>query len=262
MKTDRLNFKKYLLLFGAAIVLTGVGISCNNDNDDDDDNNNPQPVQKGQVTVNFELEYNDAPMNFDEKYDYNNEYEFNLTKLQFYLSDIGGINQSGKKKIGKDIEFIDMSPYATRYNNSVMFDLPVGTYTQVRFDQGVKDELNSADPADYGPEHPLHNSNTMYWTWKTMYIFQKAEGFAYTQNDTVSWLYHTGTTDLYREGVEVDRSFDVKKGENTDITIMINFNKILNSNAELDFINDGQSHTMDNMPAAKDFVNNFEIAFE
>ena len=56
-------------------------------------------------------------------------------------------------------------------------EVPPGSYRSLRFDIGLDEVLNHADPAQFAAGHPLNpNLNGLHWNWQGGYIFLAVEG--------------------------------------------------------------------------------------
>ena len=86
---------------------------------------------------------------------------------------------------------------------------------------GVIDTLNATAPTDYPSSHPL-SKTSHYWTPWSSYIHSKLEGNIDTLGNgfDLSFLYHTGTDELYRTiDMSVDININDKKNEIVEIDI-------------------------------------------
>ncbi len=182
-----------------------------------------------------------------------------ITKKKYYLSNITAISSSGEKKFIKDIALIDVENPSSL--SAIVGEIPAGNYSAISFDLGVREDLNLKDPATYSIEHPLSITNNMYWTWSTQYIFSKLEGHEIYNNDTTSFVIHTGTQSLYRPGIIVARPFTIATG-GTEVSINLDIYHILtNPNYTFDLSENGQSHTVDNLDLVVNYMDNFTTAF-
>jgi cytochrome c peroxidase len=56
-------------------------------------------------------------------------------------------------------------------------DLPAGGFDRIRFNVGLPDSVNHADPLQFGPDHPLNpRVNGLHWNWQGGYVFLALEG--------------------------------------------------------------------------------------
>lgn len=216
-------------------------------------------IPKTAITLKVNQLYNGSELEFHKTYTSDLQYDFWFTNSKFYLSNIVGVKSDGTKKLISEIALITFTPGSESV--SVTGNIEQGDYTAVEFDLGVRQDLNSKDPSVYSTAHPLSVTNNMYWTWSTQYIFSRVEGFCVQGSDTTSFFIHAGTEDLYRPKVSVSRSFTVSQTE-PQIEINLDMHSLLNQEEYVfDLVNDGQSHTMDNLPLAVHYMDNFSHAF-
>ncbi|SVC77974.1 uncharacterized protein METZ01_LOCUS330828, partial [marine metagenome] len=72
-------------------------------------------------------------------------------------------------------------------------DLPRQTYTVLRFQVGLDQETNKADPNLHPADHPLNpNLNNLHWTPQGGYIFLAMEGHLRNDGKTGGFAYHLG----------------------------------------------------------------------
>lgn len=242
---------KAMLLLSTAFLFSFSG--CN------DTGGDPEPEVREPITVVFNPFYNNTPLVYNDIYKSVQGNDLWITKNQYYLSNIIAVKSDGTKQLIKDIAFIKHGTDISQM--SVEGTVPKGDYTSVQFDLGVREDLNLMDPATYDITHPLSVTNNMYWTWSTQYIFSKLEGWEVSGTDTVSFVIHTGTQDLYRPGITVNRDFSVTTG-GTEVDVNMDIYSILQTDAyTFDLIADGQSHTVDNVALVVNYMDNFTTAF-
>lgn len=222
-------------------------------------NPDPCPVIKEQVVLNIKQNYNSTPVEF---YDIHKSLQNNdmwFTKSMFYLSNVVAVKKNGDKNLIADIVLVDyaLDSLARQIKGSIA----QGEYVAIEFDLGVREDLNSQDPATYPADHPLSVSKDMYWGWSSQYIFTKLEGFEVSGTDTSSFVIHAGTQDLYRPGVNVSVPFIISEGGN-EISINLDLYDLLyQSDYIFDLHGDGQTHTLDNLQLAVHYMDNFTQAF-
>ena len=183
-----------------------------------------------------------------------------FTLLKYYLSNVVAVQNSGSSMLISDITLYDLAIDGDQFR--ITGEIPIGNYNQIKFDLGVREDYNLKDPATYPSSHPLSITNNMYWGWSTQYIFSKLEGFEIANNDTSSFVIHTGTQDLYRPGIIVSKSFSVTNS-GADIEIEMDLKTLLDqTDYTFNLTQDGQSHTVDNLSLAIQFMDNFTNAFK
>ncbi|MDA0740443.1 MAG: hypothetical protein O2862_00835 [Bacteroidetes bacterium] len=145
-----------------------------------------------QVTLEINLEHNGVPFEVGETL-YKGDTAIKFELIHFYLSQIALGDQ-----VMEPVVFINAQDSA-----SMHYVLPLTKKVeQFSFGMGVDSINNIQDPTSFGPDHPLSSSNSMYWSWATMYRFFKidgrvnATGALGTDDQLLAW--HTGKNALYR----------------------------------------------------------------
>ncbi|RYD83152.1 MAG: hypothetical protein EOP53_01660 [Sphingobacteriales bacterium] len=101
---------------------------------------------------------------------------YQLTRLKYYISDIG-FTQSPQK----NVELIDVAT-----NDSVIIKAKAGNYAKLYFTLGIDSALNCSG-AQAGALDPL---NGMFWTWNSGYIFFKLEGYSTASTADLNRIEH------------------------------------------------------------------------
>jgi hypothetical protein len=218
-----------------------------------------EPVVKEPITIIVNNLYNGAELTYHQLYKSPQDNDLWITQSKYYLSNVVAVRANGTKELIADIAIIDQ----TLGTDGLTFsgNVTKGDYVGIKFDLGVREDLNLKDPATYGIEHPLSVTQNMYWGWSTQYIFSKLEGFEVANNDTSSFVIHTGLQDLYRPNVNVSRAFTVETG-GTSVSVNFDiFSLLKQTDYTFNLIDDGESHTTDNMQLAIQYMDNFTTAF-
>jgi hypothetical protein len=245
-------------LFFAILGLAFIAADCNREDEE------PPVATTGLVTVKVVPVVNGEELTMAKLYKDNLNHDYWFATLKFYLSNIALQKEDGSTQPLADVAFFDFEPnrQGGELDATEAISVPAGTYTGVVFDAGVRQDLNSQDPAVFDNSHPLSIKNNMYWTWSTQYIFTKNEGYVIHNNDTSSWFVHTGTAELYQPGIEVDKpAIDIVQGETREVVLELDLDLLLSSPNVLDLSVDGQSHTTDNMALARAYQENFASSF-
>ena len=119
-------------------------------------------------------------------------------------------------------------------------DVPAATYRSVRFDVGVEETLNHADPARFAADHPLNpNLNGLHWNWQGGYIFMALEGrWRNSVGQMDGWSYHFAN-DTNRTRITLAAALPLTN----DTKLELNFDlaTLLNAPRPLSFRQDGAS---------------------
>jgi len=121
--------------------------------------------------------------------------EIQLTKFQYYISNIKLISPDGKVWEEKEsYRLITVEDGKAKISFEIDSITPED-YSMIKFSIGV-DPIRNSSGVQNGDLDPLLG---MFWTWKTGYIFFKAEGF-YNLNATPKSgiVYHIGNDEAYQ----------------------------------------------------------------
>lgn len=179
----------------------------------------------GNLTIELKPKFGSNDLILNETISRSDGTAFKLGNLYVYLSN-ANVTGIDKSETLDDIILIDLKDDAL---NTYTKEIEAGDYTSLQFGLGVESEMNHTDPGTFDIDHPLglsHSSN--HWSWNSGYIFYKIEGlFDADSNGELDnvFLYHIGTDDFYRT-VDLDKSFTINNGEETKISIEIDFEQI------------------------------------
>ena len=139
--------------------------------------------------------------------------------------------------------------------------IPPGQYRAVRFNVGVGPDANHADPAGYGPVHPLNpNLNQLHWNWQGGYIFMALEGRYRREGEMAGFVYHLAN-DRNRTRINLTAAIDL--GKSAGIEITLDLGALLNLPQPISFSGTGAStHSHPDDPIAERLVGNLPGAFQ
>jgi cytochrome c peroxidase len=141
-----------------------------------------------------------------------------VTRLDFLVSDFA-VHRSDGTWLCRTNEsaFLSLGQGRTRFKVSM---LRAGTYDRIRFQIGLRPELNHADPAQHPAEHPLNpNLNGLHWSWRSGYVFFAFEGnWLDSERQYKGYSYHIAT-DRHLMTIELPVRLDL----NGDCEIRVGF---------------------------------------
>ena len=112
---------------------------------------------------------------------------FTVTKLNYYISNIQLMDANGNSFA--ESESYHLIKHVDGVNSFTVKDVPVGTYTGIKFLIGV-DSTRNVSGAQTGALDP---ANVMFWEWKSGYIFFKLEGsYASATTNEMEYAVHVG----------------------------------------------------------------------
>lgn len=234
--------------------------SCSKCNDED---------ETATFLLDIKAMHHDQPFVLGQTYVNEQDYQFNVQLLRFYLSHLVLVKDDGTEVEVKDVDYLDFVNNHSTSNPSgeeITGIIPAGNYTAMRFAIGVDSTVNFGDPSVYGSDHPLSVYRGAHWSWNSGYIFMKLEG----EIDTLpngsgtldgTFLYHTGTTALYRE-LQFDDDFTVTPDGTFEYQLKLDVDRFFYSDTDtLDAVHDNFSHTMGTFALAEQVTNLFTGAF-
>jgi hypothetical protein len=150
--------------------------------------------------------------------------------------------------------------------NISLGQIPVGDYQSITYTIGVDSATNHADPTVYATGHPLAlQVPSMHWSWNSGYIFARIDGTIDTSADqtagfTVPFEYHLGG-DNYKANVTANLSENVTDStESLNVSISLLLALVMDS-FDVRNANDLVTHTMDNVPLARELVANLQASW-
>ena len=164
----------------------------------------------GQTNVRLQINHmlGTSPFQFNTVASNNNNVDFEVERMQYYLSQITIIHDGGQQTLVPNTWFlIDAGTSNTFDENLGSFN--VTNVEGISFGVGVEQAVNHLDPASYSAGHPLAPQNpSMHWGWQAGYRFVAMEGKA-GNNFTQSWEIHALDDALYYETTITTTGFNV-----------------------------------------------------
>ena len=242
-----------LFLFVATIFMLS---SCKDDE---------PTLEEGNLEIQFIATYDGEPLIMNNSYLYGFGQEIKINVAQFFISDleIEGSEQIRLEEI-RDLNFTETNQTDDGANQGIRITyqgVPVGNYNSMEWGVGVRQDLNSMEPSDFEPGHPLRNESS-YWTAWNSYIFSKLEGKVDTLSGAFDliFIYHSGKDELYQE-VEKSVSIEVKGGETTVLVFEIDHRDLLfRGNDALDIKAKPTAHSAGDLEYPRYLLENFAQA--
>jgi len=251
---------KYLFLLVIGLVLIGNAQSCKVDEDD-------KPIPNGDLRINIVhhvkgkelvldvLEHTNAA---------NNEYY--VSQFQYYLSNFeltgGSCGDYTPEASYHLISEIDDPNLGGLYQKTTV-DLSVesGCYKNLGFYIGVDEDRRANGPYT-GDLSSIWN---MAWDWSGDYIFMKLAGeFVGEDEMEESFVYHLAGEDQYKKvNLDLKTELKIEAGEQTEITIYADINKVFEGAHTIDFNNDASTMDPGSALAKKlgeNYANMFSLA--
>lgn len=154
-------------------------------------------------------------------------YSFNMTRMQYYISEIKLIHDGGIITPVQDLYFLVDPAVDTEFP---LGSFAINTLEKIYFSIGVDPAHNHLDPSTYPANHPLAPQNpSMHWGWASGYRFIAIEGFAGADNNSLNNNYqiHTVGDENYRI-VTVDVAGELN-GDDMAIHIQVDYENFLDN---------------------------------
>lgn len=135
-------------------------------------------ILQSQTSVSVDIQHliNGEVLNMGSPYTAEEGYNFNINRLEYYLTDIKIVHDGGTITEVEDTWLLVDAADNTSFNLG-SFDVDV--IEGLQFAVGVDPDHNHLDPATYPADHPLAPQNpSMHWGWASGYRFVALEGKA------------------------------------------------------------------------------------
>ncbi len=186
--------KKIILSFFAFIAL-GLSIHAQNS-----------------VKLNIHHKLADVDFAFNEGAKNNIGHDFNVTRLQYYISGFSLIHDGGTPTAIDDLHVLVNASQTTEID---LGEHDVTDMEFIRFHMGVHPDFNHLDPAIYPNGHPLAPTfPSMHWGWAAGYRFLALEGKGGTNYNQDYQLHGLGDDNYFKIEVALDVS-----AENGEVVI-------------------------------------------
>ncbi len=214
--------KRILLSLILLTIFIGTGFSQNN------------------IELNFIHEFEGQEFNISDPYTVTADYDLNINRLQYYISEIAVTHDGGQ------VTAIEDTWLLVNANEDSSYDLgsyDISTVESIGFWIGVDAAHNHLDPASYESGHPLAYTlpPSMHWGWAAGYRFVALEGKT-GSSMLITYEIHALGDGNYTE-VNVATGA-VQDGSTLAINLGANYNELFNGlNVSGGVINHGETGT-------------------
>lgn len=248
---------RFFLWLLAPLLVVGCG------SDDE-----PQSQYRGEASVSlrFESRFQGQPYPLNLRATNIHDCTFEVSGLRFYLSNVKLHTAGGERDLA-DVVLIDVADEST----FPRWQVPAGSYSAVSFDLGVPISLNGTQNPDFttalfDAEHPLSESNGMYWAWATGYRFFVFEGRYDTVPDAEGNLsglfsFHTGLDTLFRELPPFELDLDLPGGASRELPFHVSIDSLFATHADTLDLRHSHSFHGNNLPDGIRAANNSARSF-
>lgn len=251
----------WFIVIGLLVVTSLLLSACNKD---DAMTKQQQAYQQLSITINHE--FNDTPLSKDSIYTDSKGRPFKINTLRYYLSKLSLLNEKGEQlELSPNILLIkaDETPQVTLRFDSI----PVGFYSNIKFQIGLPENINSAitpDNSNIEANSPLaaQNDVPMWWNRTKGYKFMVLEGIfdgSIPEDGTLdaNYIFQLGTNNLLTE-IAITRDFEVKTDKTITIALQANIAPLFE---ETDLSWEHLTETDDNPQLANKLQGKFDKVF-
>ena len=160
----------------------------------------------------------------------NNAQDYEITRLEYYLSRFTVVHDGGQETAIHDDTVALIDAASGPYSSIQLGNINITNVEGVKFHVGVHSPVNNENPSLYAPSHPLApQSPSMHWGWASGYRFLAYEGMGgvgFSQMFQFHGLFNanyfetstTATGQTFGSDVVIAVDADYEKGmENIDV---------------------------------------------
>ncbi len=177
-----------------------------------------------QNTINLSIEHylQDAPLAFNQASQTHEARDFDVTRLQYYISEIS-MEDNGGNTYGFDSLWVLVD--ASHPTNIDLGSGSMDSIVSVTFHIGVDSAHNHLDPSSWPNDHPLaHKTPSMHWGWANGYRFVAMEGNCGDDMNQAYELHGLGDENYY--SITISTKAGAENGI-IDVPIYANYAEIL-----------------------------------
>ncbi|MCO4820054.1 MAG: T9SS type A sorting domain-containing protein [Bacteroidetes bacterium] len=161
-----------------------------------------------QTTVKFKINHllEDQAFAFNQKASNNLDNEFNVKRLEYYISAMSLTHDGGKITKADDVYIL--------VDGGSSVDLELGkfditTLESINFSIGVDPGVNNQDPTQWPSNHALApKSPSMHWGWSSGYRFVAIEGKTGSSLNTTFEIHALGNENFFKVSIPTKGSMD------------------------------------------------------
>lgn len=212
----------------------------------------------GTLSLQFNASYDNAPFEAVKAYAYQGKQSIKFSKFDFFIT---GLELTGTTSLTIDQPaLIDLSNSNTLSLN--LTNVPAGNYTGIRFNIGVKPDLNKKLPKDFPSTNPLASSSHYWDTWNS-YIFSKIEGVVDTGGlgkFELGFAIHTGS-DACLVTYTLNKNISISDNTTSNLSFNIDVKKLfIRGNMLFDLASSPLNHNPSNIETLRSFSSKFPEA--
>lgn len=158
------------------------------------------------VFVNISHKLGDEDFAMNQAAKNNMDHDFEITRLEYYISEISLIHDGGSETIVDDLWVLADAESNTEID---LGEHDISSVEKIKFHIGVDPDHNHLDPSSYQSSHPLAPKfPSMHWGWAAGYRFVALEGNGGASLNQLVQLHGLGDSNYFTTEVELDVTAD------------------------------------------------------
>ena len=152
------------------------------------------------LNINHKLATNDFA--FEQAAKNNVDHDFQITRLEYYISEISIIHDGGTETMIEDLWVLANGGRNTEVE---LGEHDITNVEKVRLHIGVDADHNHLDPSSWATDHPLApKSPSMHWGWTAGYRFVALEGHGGSNLNQLIQLHGLGDSNYFTTEIDLD----------------------------------------------------------
>lgn len=223
----------------------------------------PFDEDTGTLSIQFFPKYGNLTFQPLQSYTYGSKQSIKWSALDFYITGIQLLSSGGNVAIDQ-VGLVDLASSDVSTKRLDLINVKAGNYSGIRFQLGVKSDLNKKLPKDFKSTNPLSSTGHHWDAWNS-YIFARMEGVLDTAGKGVFELpfaIHTGT-DACIQTVEIQKIFDIPVTSEYILPVEIDLQNVYSqSGVYFDIANSPLNHNPSNIEVLKLFSSRLAQAIQ
>jgi hypothetical protein len=151
------------------------------------------------VRISINHLYDTNPIAFNTTLTNNQQEEFEITRLEYYLTDITITHDGGQVTEASDAYLLVNAENET---NVLIGNYPITNLESIEFGIGVPADVNHEDPSAYDASHALSPKiPSMHWGWASGYRFIAYEGNSGNNLGTLFQFHALGDDNFFKQTI-------------------------------------------------------------
>ncbi|MFT5264539.1 MAG: hypothetical protein ACI8YQ_003285 [Polaribacter sp.] len=189
-----IHIKKFFDMKKLVLILTAVVLLC------------MSTFAQNNVQLNINHKLGNANFAMESPAKNNLDNDFEVTRLQYYISEITIVHDGGTETAIEDLWILADVSEATQVD---LGDHDITAVEMVKLHIGVDSDYNHLDPASYASQHPLAPKfPSMHWGWAPGYRFVAFEGSGGSGFDQDFQLHGLGDVNYFTTEIPLEAAAD------------------------------------------------------